>query len=547
MSMFDAYLSLVLYPINFILSVLLCILYVYLFKNDKKSKTHYIILISLILSMIYCILSYIFIDGNLIFSQHEKYPCLYANLIIGIIIFQRTIIYSFHAYKLNISFNDSIFEINKNVFPMVYGVLSIMCCTYFILVYIFRYTQPVFSCHENRYIGATIYVIIDIICGIISVRVFAVKIYKLLDIQMVPEMKFVAHKLTILAVINIISSFVFVLISILFHRYIKPYKLFCIDLLINNITLILSFGKATYLFRKFCSCFECNKSEDALIRIRSAATIEIPMSPAIISPTIASPTVGSPTVVSEQVSSTKCNNKIDSKANNKDKVTDSPVHIQLTPPTIQTRNFDFNTINSVNEANTTTVIIKQPVILPHKNVSNSLNLPNINQISYKKNSNSLQLPYKSYSSSLRLPYKKNSNSLNIPALSIQDSLSVSQQIITETINPNLGITMTTLIETNSIDFDSNGKRVRRDSIDNFVTTMVELQEPTGIEGNEVESKKLTPFDDTINNNNNDNNNNNIDWNDVQINVDDKDDTYEALKRKTPSTCVKQMKDLGIIM
>ena len=497
----DLWVSMILYIIGLIMFILLCVLYVYLFIGDNKSKIHVIILISLILSMIYCILSFIFIDGNvLLFSKQDGHQYFYVNLISGIIVLQRTCIHVCNAYKLDISFNDSIFEVKKYKLILVYLGLSFICCVYFALIYIVRYTQI------NCVIISTTFIGSDILFSLISLRIFAVKIYKLLAIQMVPAMKFIVNKLTVLTMISTLSSIIFILIPVLLlPDNIKPYKLFCMDLIINNTCLIFSFGNASNLYRKLCCCFNCESNESRLARIISIAV-------AGVSPRVTDPS-------SEQnISNDICeidrnngntNNNVDIHQTNTDKVC------------------NINPTNLVASKQNNITTIKINSIYPSEHTL----------ATKKKVSNSLQLPNKNISNSLGLPRKHYSNSLNVAALSSFDSLSVSQQIITDTSRKfDVLIPMTTVTTTH-------------DSVDEFVSTMVEIQEPTGFEGNEVDTtnntKKIktpmtTPYDSS--------NNRDIDWNQLSIISDNNDDdTYETLKRNTPSTCVKQMKELGIIM
>ena len=518
---FNTQLSMIIYPIEFFILISLCIVYIFLFINDKKSKIHIIILISLILSMIYCVLSYIFIDGNI------TYEYFYINLINGFIVFERTCIYICNAYKLNISFGGSIFEIKKYVFAFIYSILAVICCGYFILVTLIRDDQTTF-----RIILIT-FVVMDIFCAVISVLIFAVKINKLLAIQMVPEMKFIVNKLTVLTMICTLSSVIFILIpGLLLPEYIKPSKLFCIDLVINNACLLLSFGNASNLYRKVCCCFNCKNMGSTLVRIRSVAVTG--MSPRNVSPT---------TTTSPNLETTNNDN-----ANNIEQENPKKEGNESIPATIKENITPKAITDHIITIDLKTDIPKTQTTLASKYKSDSLKLP---QTLHNKHSNSLQLPHKGISNSLGLPHKHYSNSLNVPGLSSFDSLSVSQQIITDTTTKfDVLVPMTTVTETTAIDFDSNGQRIRRDSIDHFVSTMVEIQEPTGFEGNEMDTTNntqktiktpiVTPYDVS--------NNGDIDWNQLSIISDNNDDdTYETLKRNTPSTCVKQMKELGIIM
>ena len=620
-SRLDVYLSMIIYPISFIIFILLCILYLFLFINDQQTKTHYIILISLILSMIYCILSFIFIDGNvLLFKRYDIYGCFYGCLISGIIVLQRTCVYSFHAYKSKLSFTGSVFEIKKYIFIIVYLILAFICLGYFLLLYILSYKYPTFQCSNNIYIGIilAVFVLMDILFAFISTKVFAVRIKKLLKIQMVPGMKFIVHKLTTLTIISILSSIIFILIfGLILNIYIKPYKIFAIDLIINNITLMCTFGKGNIIYNKLCCCFNFKEFQLSLNKHRSNAVVGR-------SPTITGPPSGwktpvtpnSPTKVpltkGDSADSRELNDNNDNNKNTRNSITtDTNQKRKQYNPTITHFDFDaemavkqsrdISIILDVNGVGTTklkdtnitreSIGINKILKLPYKNKSyslsnslqlaskngghhsNSIKLPYINksnshsnrlQLPHNNSSNSIQLTYKNKSNSLRLPYKNYSNSSNICSLASQDSVSISQQIITKNSEPdkltvNISATMPTVTETKStVHFKSlsNTERLRRDSIDKFVSSMVELQEPTGIEGNEVES--------TTNNKTSTSNDDNdidilydetseIDWNNLTINIDDDnedeiiEDSYEVLKRTTPSTCVKQMKELGIIM
>eukprot|EP00490_Sorites_sp_Unknown_P001261 CAMPEP_0114671722 /NCGR_PEP_ID=MMETSP0191-20121206/41619_1 /TAXON_ID=126664 /ORGANISM="Sorites sp." /LENGTH=295 /DNA_ID=CAMNT_0001932203 /DNA_START=305 /DNA_END=1192 /DNA_ORIENTATION=+ len=267
-----------------------------------------------------------------------------------------------------------------------------------------------------------------------------------------------------------------------------------------------------------------------LVRIRSVAVIG--MSPRNVSPT---------TTTSPNLETTNNDNANRTEQENPKKEGNETI------PATMTENMNPKAITDhIITIDLKTDMPKKRTTLTSKYKSDSLKLPQIRQ---NKHSNSLQLPHKGISNSLGLPHKHYSNSLNVPGLSSFDSLSISQQIITDTTSKfDVLAPMTTVTETSAIDFDSNGQRIRRDSIDHFVSTMVEIQEPTGFEGSEMDTnntKKITktpivtPYDSS--------NNADIDWNQLSIISDNDDDTYETLKRNTPSTCVKQMKELGIII
>ena len=462
---FDLWLSMIMYTTEFVIFILICCLYMYLFKNDKNSKIHTIISSSLILSILYCILSFIFIDGN---YKYNTFQYLYNNLIFGIIILQRACIHLCNAYKLDISFDGSIFEIKKYIFITFYYILGFMCCSYFALVYILRHIKPIFR------LILIIFVVMDILCAFISIKIFTIKINKLLKMRMVPEMKFIVHKLSVLTVIHILSSLIFILIpGITLNGYITPHKIFGIDLIINNIILIFSFGAASNLYRNICCCLNCQNIKLTAIRVTS-----IPAATNI-----------TPTIESQ---------KDNPNASDKEK---SKISADI--------NTDISlTINNSKRGESGTELPPEPTKLIDGNVSNSLKLP---QILNNKSSNTLRL------------YKNYSNSVNIPPLSCKDSLSRSQQTSKDTTNFGVLIPMQTESQLNTNNLES------MKSIDTPVIT------PFDDKGNDINWNRLSIIIDY-----NDNNNNNNKRMDL---IDD----YEALKRATPITCVKQMKQIGIIM
>ena len=525
-NIFDEYLSLIVYPLDFIVMVFLCILYVYLFIKDKNSKTHLIILISLILSIFYCVLSFIFIDDHLLlFGQYQNNKYFYVNLIFGIFILQRTCIYLFNTYKLKLSFKDSVFEINSYKIGITYCIFGIMCCGYFVIIYITSHNEK----NQDTSMVLGTFVIIDILCAFISVKIFAIKINKLLAMQMFPEMKFMVYKLMVLCIIDIISSIIFILIpGILLYEYIKPCKIFCIDLIINNVCLILTFGKSNAIYKKLCCCFQCKMRTfwSSLITLRSRSPIDL-------SPTMTTPIPNSTVNTPKESSSDNTETNVPNPTPNNNNMSDDIVPVHETGNNKHITKFEFSKDpTSSNPSNPSNKVLPESIFTLSKkfNPKKSFELSNMEdpgiEIVYGKHSNTLKLPYKSYSST------------NTTSLSAKDSISVSQQIIV-TKPHNRSISTQNPIS----------KSKRPDSIEEFVTkTMVEVQEPTGIEGNEVE---LTHENNNDSINDTSNNDTNIDtnpsWDKLTIKIDNNDDAYEALKRKTPSTCVKQMKELGIIM
>ena len=94
---------------------------------------------------------------------------------------------------------------------------------------------------------------LDIIFSFMLTTMLTKRLKLVLKIKMISKINNVYQKLQFLCFISILSSLVFILLSGL-NSYIKPYKLFSIDLLINNASLILSFGKTSSFYEKFCRC-----------------------------------------------------------------------------------------------------------------------------------------------------------------------------------------------------------------------------------------------------------------------------------------------------
>ena len=569
---FDGYLSMILYPMELIMLILLFFLFIYLFKNQRKPRTHYIILISLILSMIYIILAYTFIDGNiLMFDLSIKYQNLYGNLITGIIVIQRTSVYAFHVYKLSVSFQGSVYEVKNYTVIIIYGILIIICISYFILTYIFSCHSFVFKCQNNDNIDLIFvsFGVMDILFGYISIKVFAGKIYKVLKLRMVPEMNFVAHKLIVLSVIASISCIIFIIISgLILNEYITSYKLFGIDLIINNIVLILSFGKGNTIYKNICCCCSRNFYKTSFAVFKSASVMNInnvaqphnhpKQLPSNTAFTIQSskPALQTTKLDGEQ-QSFKLDQLNETQTNEQTKTNDLTVKIDSKLSTHKNLKKSRKSVtfklphNNNNNSNSRKSRYKKSTLSP---IIGNNNLDSLT-LEPKNNSNSSSKP--------KLSFKNYSGSSKKPKLSDRDSLSTSQHIIPSP---------TTIKLPSKISENTTKISKRKDSIVRFVSKITKLPEDvsqniTNINNNidtNIPSPNtvttyngpnlnivITPFEPTTNNND-------IDWDDVELNIDtnyenennihnDINDDYESIKHQTPSTCVIHLKELGIIL
>ena len=107
------------------------------------------------------------------------------------------------------------------------------------------------QCYGSLYIA---FGLIDIIFLYRLTKLFRKRVRHLLDMSTQYSLNFVNQKMRVLCTVSIISSVLFISLSGI-NPYIKPYLLFGIDLIINNIILILSFGKSNNIYKSICCCF----------------------------------------------------------------------------------------------------------------------------------------------------------------------------------------------------------------------------------------------------------------------------------------------------
>ena len=191
---------------------------------------------------------------------------IYIYIVTGLVILQRFIVYSFDVRKLRITFRDSVYEIKNCVLASLYIILVVSCLGYYIAIYFVNNVRTFFGesyCDHNiRYIR-TIFIAfgtLDILFAFVFTRMITTRLLLVLDIKYFSKLKSVHQRLKVLGIISILSSFIFILASQL-NPYIKPYKILCIDLVINNGCLMASFGKTISVFNSYCKC-SCKTKEN---------------------------------------------------------------------------------------------------------------------------------------------------------------------------------------------------------------------------------------------------------------------------------------------
>ena len=174
--------------------------------------------------------------------------------------------YLFHILKLRISFKGSIFEIRKCVIKTLFVLIITICVGYFVSIVVIAQLLPEYSlkiiymandCRNISFIGyiGIILSILDAGLVFILTKLYTKRLNSLLTINMQYGLKTLYIKCIVLCITCILSNIIFILLPIINpYPYIKPYALFGIDLVINNTSFLLSFGKSNFIYNILCKC-----------------------------------------------------------------------------------------------------------------------------------------------------------------------------------------------------------------------------------------------------------------------------------------------------
>ena len=190
------------------------------------------------------------------------------------IVIQRYVVYLYHIRKLKKTFSGSAYALNAYIITLLYALLTVIVICGLSVLYWYTYNETNITCQSNAipYIIVT-FGVLDIFFACLLTKLFTSKLECILKIKMVAAIHFVIVKLKKLCCISVISSILFIIVAGL-NGYIKPYTFYGIDIIINNIILILSFGKSNEIYIRICCCLVPSKKNMGLRQLQSASQYE---------------------------------------------------------------------------------------------------------------------------------------------------------------------------------------------------------------------------------------------------------------------------------
>ena len=280
-----ALIEIILHSIICVLMLSVFMVYIIVFCKDKnksssiEKKFEIALLISIIIGLIIvfgnyfvsCLLVLIF---DLRFDNGCFYRILFSGIGLGI---QRSILYVFMVYRLKIVFKDSVFELNEKVIVFLTSFIIIGGLIINVTTGYLSYIHHDFLCANSQtlVINSIISQNLDVITSVVLMSLFIYKLNQLIKLSNDIAMKRVANKFTILTIVSVTSS----LISILGVALdIFPYQGVSMDLVINNVCMLLTFGVMNRYYQKLCICCLCLEEKCCLksvMRDKAFTMIEI--------------------------------------------------------------------------------------------------------------------------------------------------------------------------------------------------------------------------------------------------------------------------------
>lgn len=183
--------------------------------------------------------------------------CIYISLCYEIVFIQRLCLYLYYLFRAYLTMKDSIFATNEHKL----GCTSILVCILWICggIFYILYMSVLNTCNAfSIMIGIIPAAIFESMTSIGCLLFFLWKLQQLLKTsthpQIIVELQYILSKITILATVTVITSFI--IFSIFPFTFVQG--LWAIDSVINVLCLVLSFKFYDTQYKSFCTlCRRC--------------------------------------------------------------------------------------------------------------------------------------------------------------------------------------------------------------------------------------------------------------------------------------------------
>ena len=263
---FEAYTETILMSIECLMIIILITIYVkyfYLTKNKITKCFKFLLLIALISTFMYIFGLYIpHVILSIILGIRNNRMC-FIILIWGVFLMgQRAAIYLFFLIRLHDTFKGSVFEFKKQKIIIIFAVMGSVISPAAVLVLVTGYLADSPSCADGKYYNEMLLALIvgfgsDIVWAILLTYLYVKRLRQLIkmvntDTETINDkFVYITKKLTLLALVTIISTFIQ---GIFLYVGVCVRSTLCLDILLNNVCVMLSFNILDKSYKKYCYC-----------------------------------------------------------------------------------------------------------------------------------------------------------------------------------------------------------------------------------------------------------------------------------------------------
>ena len=209
------------------------------------------LLVSLLVSFIYFILTYFLnVLSISVFGWRPKYACFYRQIAVIPLTLQRLITYYFYVLRLHVSFHGSIAELSKKciylfIISVTINIIGALIL-YLVSIYLMNTDNNSFICGITtlRIISTSTLIVSDTFWSIIFALIYIKKLIEVTRIFNLDDdthkIRYIVKKLSILAITSIITTHSLIIIFEISQQKFT-YQWVCIDLIVNNVCIMLSF------------------------------------------------------------------------------------------------------------------------------------------------------------------------------------------------------------------------------------------------------------------------------------------------------------------
>ena len=291
-SLIEAWIEIILHVLCCIVIVILTIFCLYRMHQNKKDKHVFTLenqfyvymLSSLIVAVLYIHSTLFMVLSVLVLGWTPKLGCFYRQFSAILLTLQRTFTYYLYISRLYVSFQGSVAELfRKYKYLLIVSVTVtgiIVTVSYLMVMYSVTIIFGTFKCGFNlsRMIIQSIYILSDPIWRTIFTGFFVKKLIALMKSSNINDGKFryMAKKLSLLTFISVITSISLFGIFMIIDLF--PYQFISMDMIMNNITIMLTFKGLDTIFNKLCCCHKkcCNNKLNDPIKLSSSVNIDTP-------------------------------------------------------------------------------------------------------------------------------------------------------------------------------------------------------------------------------------------------------------------------------